>query len=107
MPQSGQELLQHSIDTCNEIASGLGKQNQAWEESLVEIVENFREVSGSFFFKTILSIPVTRGTVREAGALLELRNSQDWDGFGQALPRLIESAQDVIEQAGMKGVTLT
>ena len=50
---------------------------------------------------------MTRGTVREADALLELRNSQDWDRFGHALPQLIESAQDVIEQAGMKGVTLT
>ncbi len=107
MPQSGQELLEQSISTCNEIASGLGKQNQAWEESLVEIVEKFGEISGTFFFKTMPSVPVTRGTAREAEALLELRNSQDWDAFGQALPRLIESAQDVIENSGMKGVTLT
>ena len=107
MPQSGQELLDESIATCRQIAEGLGAQNEAWESSLEEIVEKFDEVSGTFFLKTMPSIPATRGAVREATALLELRNSQDWDGFGRALPQLIESAQDVIEKAGMKGLTLT
>ena len=107
MPQSGQELLDESIATCMQIAEGLGSQNQDWEASLAEIVEKFDEVSGTFFFKTMPSIPTTRSAARDATALLELRNSQDWDGFGQALPRLIESAQTVIEKAGMKGTTLT
>ena len=107
MPQSGQELLDESIATCRQIAEGLGTQNEAWETSLAEIVEKFDEVSGTFFFKTMPSIPATRGAARDAAALLELRNSQDWEGFGQALPGFIESAQNVIEKAGMKGTTLT
>ena len=107
MPQSGQELLDESIDTCKKIASGLGDQDPAWEASLAEIVEKFDEVSGTFFFKTMPSIPATRGAAREATALLELRASQDWEGFGRALPGLIKSAQNVIEKAGMKGITLT
>ena len=107
---SGQELLEETTTACREIADGLGPDkgaSQAWKDSVVEIVEKFDKVSGTFFFKTMPSVPVTRGTAREAEALLELRNSQDWDAFGQALPRLIESAQDVIENSGMKGVTLT
>ena len=107
MPQSGQELLNKSIATCRQIAEGLGSQNEAWESSLAEIVEKFDEVSGTFFFKTMPSIPHTRSTVREATALLELRNNKDWEGFGLALPHLIKSAQNVIEKAGIKGTTLT
>ena len=42
MPQSGQEMLDQSIATCQQIADGLGSQNAAWETSVVEIVENFR-----------------------------------------------------------------
>ena len=107
MPQSGQELLDESIATCKRIAEGLGAQNEEWESSLAEIIEKFGEISGTFFFKTMPSVPTTRGAVREATALLELRNSQDWEGFGRALPQLIKSAQVVIEKAGMKGTTLT
>ena len=107
MPQSGQELLDESIATCKQIAEGLGAQDEAWEASLAEIVEKFDEVSGTFFFKTMPSIPVTRGAAREATALLEMRNGQDWEGFDRALPQLIKSAQNVIEKAGMKGTTLT
>ena len=32
---------------------------------------------------------------------------EDWDGFGDAIATLIDSAQNVIEKAGMKGTTLT
>ena len=107
MPQSGQELLDESIDTCKQIAEGLGSQNKAWEESVAEIVSKFGEVSGTFFFKTMPSIPATRGAVRDAATALEFRQSEDWDSFGSALENLISSAQNVIEKAGMKGTTLT
>lgn len=107
MPQSGQELLEESITACKGIAEGLGTQNAAWEASVVEIVEKFDEVSGTFFFKTMPSVPAARGAVRDAAAALELRQSEDWDNFGPALEQLIASAQNVIEKAGMKGTTLT
>ncbi|MCH7800702.1 MAG: hypothetical protein IIC24_04065 [Chloroflexi bacterium] len=107
MPQSGQELLDESIASCKQISEGLGAQNEAWETSLVEIVEKFGEISGTFFFKTMPSVPATRGAVRDAAAVLELRQSGDWDNFGPALDKLIASAQNVIEKAGMKGTTLT
>ncbi|SVD30328.1 uncharacterized protein METZ01_LOCUS383182 [marine metagenome] len=107
MPQSGQELLDESIASCKRIADGLGAQNETWEASLVEIVEKFDEISGTFFFKTMPSVPATRSAVREAAVALELRQSEDWDNFGPALESLIATAQNVIEKAGMKGTTLT
>ena len=45
--------------------------------------------------------------MRDADSALNLKNGGDWDAFGPALTKLIESAQDVIEKAGMKGTTLT
>lgn len=107
MPQSGQELLDESIASCKQIADGLGAQNEAWGTSLTEIVEKFGEISGTFFFKTMPSVPATRGAVRDAAAALELRQAEDWDNFGPALDKLIASSQNVIEKAGMKGTTLT
>ena len=107
MPQSGQEMFEATIATCKEIVDGLGAQNQVWENSLIEIVEKFDEISGTFFFKTMPSIPPTRASMRDASALLELRKNGDWDGFGPALEQMIKTAQNVIEKAGMKGTTLT
>ena len=107
MPQSGQEMLEDSIATFKKIADGLNSQNSDWEHSIVEIVEKFEEVSDTFFFKTMPSIPPTRPAMREAAALLELKNAEDWDSFGDAIATLIDSAQNVIEKAGMKGTTLT
>ena len=107
MPQSGQEMLEDSISTCKKIAEGLNLQNSDWENSVVEIVEKFEEVSHTFFFKTMPSIPPTRTAMREAAALLELKNAGDRDGYGDAIATLIDSAQNVIEKAGMKGTTLT
>jgi len=51
MSQSGQEMLDETIATCKSIADGLLEQNQAWENSIVEIVEKFEEVSETFFFQ--------------------------------------------------------
>jgi len=107
MPPSGQELLDESIASCKQIAEGLGSQNEAWETSLTEIVDKFDEISGTFFFKTMPSVPTTRGAVRDAAAALELRQAEDWDNFAPALETLIATAQNVIEKAGMKGTTLT
>ena len=107
MPLSGQEMLDETIHTCEKIADGLGTQNQAWEDSVTEIVAKFGDVSGTFFFKTMPSIPVTRACGRDATALLEMREQNDWDGFGSGIETLIQSAQNVIEKAGMKGTTLT
>ena len=45
--------------------------------------------------------------MRDAAALLELKDAEAWDAFDPALTKLIASAQDVIEKAGMKGTTLT
>ena len=100
-------MLEQSISTCHQIADGLGEQNADWETSVVEIVDKFGEVSGTFFFQTMPSVPPTRTAMRDADAALNLKNSADWDAFGPALTKLIASAQDVIEQAGMKGTTLT
>ncbi len=107
MPLSGQQMLDQSISTCQQIADGLGSQNAAWETSVVEIVDKFGEVSGTFFFNTMPSIPPTRTAMRDADALLGLKSQGNWDDFGPALTKLIASAQDVIEKAGMKGTTLT
>jgi len=100
-------MLDEAISTCESIAVGLGAQNQGWEDSVAEIVEKFGEISGTFFFKTIPSIPPTRTCNRDALVVLELRRNKDWVGFDSALGHLIKSAQAVIEKAGMKGTTLT
>ena len=100
-------MLDEAIATCRQIADGLGAQNQAWENSVIEIVEKFGEVSDTFFFKTMPSIPVTRNCNRDASAALELKSAGDWDSFGTALEQLIASAQNVIDKAGMRGTTLT
>ncbi len=107
MPQSGQELLDESIASCKQIADGLGAQDEAWEASLVEIVEKFDEISGTFFFQTMPTVPATRGTIREAAGALGLRQSEEWDNFGPVMESLIATAQNVIEKARMKGTTLT
>ena len=107
MPQSGQEMLDETISTCKSNADGLGTQNQDWENSVVEIVEKFEEVSETFFFKTMPSVPVTRTAMRDAALALELKNANDWDGMKAAVETLIASSQNLIEKAGMKGTTLT
>ena len=53
MPQSGQQMLEESIDACRRAADGLGARNAAWETSVVEIADKFGEVSGTFFFQTM------------------------------------------------------
>ena len=108
--QSGQQLLEETIAACQEIAEGLGSADggsQAWEDSVTEIVEKFEKVSGTFFFKTMPSVPVTRTCHRDAASLLELRRAERWDELGPALTRMIANSQKLIEKAGMKGVTLT
>ena len=107
MPQSGQEMLDETINTCKGIAEDLETQNSEWQVSIVEIVEKFEEISETFFFKTMPSIPPTRTAMRESSSLLELKRSKDWDDFATSLVTLISSAQNVIEKAGMKGTTLT
>ncbi len=107
MPASGQELLDESIVNCQKIANGLGAQNHAWETSITEILEKFGEISGTFFFKTMPSVPATRAVQRESAACLEVRQSEDWNKLGPAIDSLIENSQSLIEKAGMKGVTLT
>ena len=100
-------MLDEAIATCRQIADGLGSQNQAWEDSVVEIVEKFDEVSDTFFFKTMPSVPAARAVVRDSESALALRQSEEWDEFGTAITTLIASSQNLIEKAGMKGVTLT
>jgi len=107
MPQSGQEMLDETISTCKSIADGLGTQNQDWENSVIEIVEKFEEVSGTFFFKTMPTVPVTRTAMRDAASAPELKNASDWDAMTTAVEILIASSQNLIEKAGMKGTTLT
>jgi hypothetical protein len=107
---SGQEMLEATTAVCREVASGLDAKeqaSQAWEASLTEIVEKFEDVSGTFFFKTMPSIPVTKACQRAAEELLALGGEKRWVEFGPALEQLIQSAQNVIENAGMKGTTLT
>jgi hypothetical protein len=108
--QSGQDLLDETVDACRQIADDLASQDgasQAWEDSVTEIVEKFDDVSGTFFFKTMPSVPATRTCLRDATAVLELRNQGDWAAFGPATETLIASAQTLIEKAGMKGTVLT
>jgi hypothetical protein len=107
MPPSGQQMLEQSISTCQQIADGLGTRDPDWETSVVEIADKFGDLSGTFFFQTMPSVPPTRTAMRDADALLGLKSQGDWNAFGPALTRLIASAQDVIEKAGMKGTTLT
>ena len=107
MPQSGQELLDESIASCKQIADGLGAQDEAWEASLVEIVEKFDEISGTFFFKTMPSVPASRACFREAEALKGLCDAADWAVFPDGLVALGKSADGLAEKAKMKGTTLT
>ena len=72
-----------------------------------ELVEKFEEISNTFFFQTMPSIPPTRTAMREAASLLEVKLSGDWATFETQIVTLISSAQTVIEKAGMKGTTLT
>lgn len=107
MPQSGQEMLEESITNCQSIVDGLSSVNEGWKASINEILGKFDEISGTFFFKTMPSVPATRTVMRDSASVLELKTSEDWDGFGPAIEQLIKSSQNVIEKAGMKGVTLT
>ena len=66
MQQSGQEMLDETISTCKSNADGLATQNQDWENSVIEIVEIFDEVRGTFFFQTMHSDTVTRNAMRAA-----------------------------------------
>ena len=100
-------MLEQSISTCQQIVEGLGAQSAGWETSVAEISDKFGEISGTFFFQTMPSVPPTRTAMRDADSLLTLKNGGDWDAFEPALAKLIASAQDVIEKAGMKGTTLT
>ena len=100
-------MLDETIAINQQIADGLGAQNQAWETSVTEILEKYDEISDTFFFKTMPSVPATRTALRDSQALLELKQSGDWDGFGSGIETLIKSAQDLIEKSGMKGTTLT
>ena len=100
-------MLDETISTCKSIADGLGTQNQDWENSVIEIVEKFQEVSGTFFFKTMPSVPVTRTAMRDAASALELKKASDWDGMTTAVEILLASSQNLIEKACMKGTTLT
>ncbi len=107
---SGQEMLADAAAVCHEIVAGLDSgenSSQAWEASLVEIVDKFEEINGTFFFKTMPSVPVTRTCQREAKALQELSSEGSWGDFGPAMEQFIKTAQDVIDKAGMKGTTLT
>ena len=107
MPASGQDLLEESIDNCQQIVAGLGTVNESWETSIVEILDKFDEISDTFFFKTMPSVPAARAVVRDSESALALRQSEEWDDFGTAITTLISSSQNLIEKAGMKGVTLT
>ena len=107
MPPSGQELLDSCISTCHEISVGLEEQNPDWQKSVVEIIGKFEEISSTFFFKTMPSVPTTKKILRDAESLSALKNSDTWSDFAPALETLIANAQDLIEKAGMKGVTLT
>jgi len=105
--QSGQEMLETTISTCKSISDGLSDQNEAWSNSIVEIVEKFEEISDTFFFKTMPSIPSTRTAMRDAEALLNAKIALDWNSFKDLIDTLITNSQTVIEKAGMKGTTLT
>jgi hypothetical protein len=107
MPQSGQEMLEESIELCNKISDGLATQNETWETSIVEIVTKFNDISNTFFFKTMPSVPATKKVLKEATDLLELKNSENWDSFSDAINSLISTPQTLIEKAGMKGTILT
>ncbi|MCH2309731.1 MAG: hypothetical protein MK345_01525 [SAR202 cluster bacterium] len=105
--QSGQEMLEDTISSCREISQDLASQNESWAKSIDEIVEKFEEISNTFFFQTMPSVPPTRTAMREAATLLEAKTSGDWASFETQISTLISSAQTVIEKAGMKGTTLT
>ena len=107
MPQSGQEMLEESITNCKTIVEGLGSVNEGWGTSIDEILGKFDEISGTFFFKTMPSVPTTKAVMRDSASAMELKSGEDWDGFGPAIEQLIKSSQNLIEKAGMKGVTLT
>jgi len=107
MPPSGQELLESCISNCQEISTGLEQQNSDWQKSIAEIIGKFEEIGSTFFFKTMPSVPTTRKVLREAESLSALKNTENWVDFASSLETFIASSQDLIEKAGMKGVTLT
>ena len=52
--QSGQEMLEETINSCKEISQDLVSQNESWANSINEIVEKFEEISNTFSFKQCL-----------------------------------------------------
>ncbi len=107
MPKSGQELLEETIDVSTKIVDNLDIHNQDWANSVNEIIAKLEEVSGTFFFKTMPSFPATRSNLKDANEVLELKMKGDWPSFEAALEKLIESSQNVLDKAGMKGTMLT
>ena len=103
MPPSGQELLDSGISNCQEISTGLEQQNADWQKSIIEIIGKFEEISSTFFFKTMPSVPTTRKVVRDTESLLELKNSKNWNEFATSLATLIASSHARNANAGMKG----
>lgn len=107
MAQSGQEMLEITIEMCTGVVGALRDEDGVWKGSITEIIEKFDAVSGTFFFKTMPSVPCTRQAMRDAETLSNIQAEGNLSEFDPALVELIESAQTVIEKAGMKGVTLT
>ena len=107
---SGLEILQETIETCKAVGEGLGSVEGAssdWESALAEIAERLDGIAGSFFFKTMPSIPASRACQRDAVSLAELRNGGDWSAFPQGLEKLRKSVETLAQKATMKGTVLT
>ena len=60
----------------------------------MEILDKFDEISDTFFFKTMPSVPAARAVVRDSESALALRQSEEWDEFGTAITTLIASSQN-------------
>jgi hypothetical protein len=98
------------VEVCEAVAEGLDPLDygpEGWKESVTEIAGDLNRMAGSFYFKTMPSVPASRACHRDAEALKLLSDRGDWTDFPEGLAKLRESVMALAEKARMKGTTLT
>ena len=107
---SGLEILHATVEVCEAVTEGLdalGEGSQECKASVAEIAGELNGMAGSFYFKTMPSVPASRTCHRKAEGLRLLVDRGDRAEFPRGLEELRESVTALAEKARMKGTTLT
>jgi hypothetical protein len=110
--------LERIIDGCRRIASRLkesGGEGLSGELQSVEGMEGELEgLREKFFMKTVAAVPATRKCLQ---ALDEVSQAMDesgsgsegnsWEALKKAIGSLMDAVEELVEKAGMRGITLT